>query len=190
MSQDNTQIANSSLEQPTIEKVVAQEVATESQNKESQPSTEVGDLIAESKKYRARAQVAEDRIKKMEKKIADKIETQLVEQNKWQELAEQRGSTLKEQGPVIEAAMSEINNIREELLADFNEEDKETFESLNLSQLRTIHKKIHLNNEKVTPTDSTPARASNPTNKDWRTMSTEDRRSNWEQIVGGYKQKK
>ena len=36
MSQDNTQIANSSLEQPTIEKVVAQEVATESQNKESQ----------------------------------------------------------------------------------------------------------------------------------------------------------
>ena len=45
----------------------AKEVATDSQDQQAQPSPEVGDLIAESKKYRERAQVAETRLAEFEK---------------------------------------------------------------------------------------------------------------------------
>ena len=126
----------------------------------------------------------------MEKKIATAKEEQLAEQNKWQELAEQRGAKLLEQEPVIEAAKAEINSIREELLADFDEEERDSFGDLNLTQLRTLHKKIFQNDNKVAPTDATPARSINPENKDWQTMSKEDRRKNWQSIVDSYRIKK
>ena len=85
----------------------AQEVAPDSQNENNQSSTEVGELIAESKKYRNRAQTAESKLAKFEKKAQTERENQMAAQNKWQELAEERGSKLKEQEPVIEAAMAE-----------------------------------------------------------------------------------
>ena len=190
MSQENTQNATGSIERPPVEKAIAQEVGPENQNGESQPSAEVGGLVAESKKYRKRAQVAEDKLLKMEKKIATAKEEQLAEQNKWQELAEQRGVKLLEQEPVIEAAKAEIDSIREELLADFDEEERDSFGSLDLTQLRTLHKKIFQNDNKVAPTDATPARSINPENKDWQTMSKEDRRKNWQSIVDSYRIKK
>ena len=85
----------------------AEEVATDSQNTEANPSPEVGQLIAESKKYRSRAQSAEDELAKLQKRLEADKEAQLAEQNKWQELAESRAVKLQEQEPVIEAAMKQ-----------------------------------------------------------------------------------
>ena len=51
----------------------AEEVATDSQTQATEPSSEVGSLIAESKKYRSRAQQAEETLSKLQKKLeADK----------------------------------------------------------------------------------------------------------------------
>ena len=190
MSQDNTQDATGYKEQPPVEKAVAQEVVTDNQNQDSKPSAEFGELIAESKKYRNRAQEAENKLAKMEKKLAQDRENTMAEQNKWQELAEERKVKLQEQEPVIEAAMNEMAAFREELLADFSEEDREAFGELNLTQLRTLHKKLINESNAVKPTDGTPARAVNPDNKNWLDMSQKDRRDNWQNIIDSYRLRK
>lgn len=166
-----------------------QEVATNSQENNAQPAPEVGDLIAESKKYRTRAQSAEDSLDKLEKKLATDRENQMAEQNKWQELAEERGSKLKNQEPVIEAAMAELKTFREELLADFSEEDKEAFGDLNISQLKLLHGKLNQESKAVAPTDGTPARTVNPDNKNWTDLPDEERRGNWQSILDSYRKK-
>tara|TARA_R100001443_G_scaffold107549_1_gene117449 strand:+ start:302 stop:874 length:573 start_codon:yes stop_codon:yes gene_type:complete len=189
MSQDNTQNATGSIERPPVEKAVAQEVVTDNQ-KEQPAEPEIGSLIAESKKYRSRAQEAEDKLAKMEKKLATDREKTMAEQNKWQELAEERGAKLLEQEPVIEAAMNEMAAFREEILADFTEEDREAFKDLNLTQLRTLHNKLINESNSVRPTDGTPARTANPDNKNWLEMDQKERRDNWSNILDSYRLRK
>ena len=189
MSQDNTQTATGYKEQPPVEKAIAQEVVTDNQ-KEQPTEPEVGSLIAESKKYRNRAQEAENKLAKMEKKIALDRENTMPEQNKWQELAEERRVKLQEQEPIIEAAMNEMSAFREEILADFSEEDREAFGELNLTQLRTLHKKLINESNSVRPTDGTPARTANPENKNWLTMDQKERRDNWQSILDSYRLRK
>lgn len=188
MSQDNTQEATGYKEQPPVEKAVAQEVVTDNQ-KEQPAEPEVGSLIAESKKYRSRAQEAENKLVKMEKKLALDRENTMAEQNKWQELAEERRVKLQEQEPIIEAAMNEMKLFREEILAEFSEEDREAFGELSLTQLRTLHKKLINEPNSVRPTDATPARTANPDNKNWVDMNQKDRRANWQNILDGYRVK-
>jgi len=169
----------------------ANEVATDSQAQETELSPEVGNLIAESKKYRNRAQSAEDELTKLQKKLEADKETQMAEQNKWQELAEQRAVKLQEQEPVIEAAMKQLESMREDILADMSEEDRDTFGDLPLDKLKALHTKLTNNNEKaeVVPTDGTPARTANPDNKSWVDMSNEERRSNWGSILEAYRRR-
>ena len=168
----------------------AQEVATDSQTQATEPSSEVGSLIAESKKYRSRAQAAEDQLSKLQKQLEADKETQMAEQNKWQELAEQRGAKLQEQEPVIEAAMKQLESMREEILADMDEEDREAFGDLPLDKLKVLHNKLNLKtNVNVPPTDGTPARSANPENKNWVDLSDEERRSNWGNILDAYRKR-
>ena len=168
----------------------AEEVATDSQEKETEQSPEVGNLIAESKKYRNRAQTAEDELSKLQKKLEADKETQMAEQNKWQELAEQRGIKLQEQEPVIEAAMKQLDAMRDEILADMSEEDRETFGDLPLDKLKAIHTKLNIQTKAdVVPTDGTPARSANPENKNWVDLSDDERRSNWGSILEAYRKR-
>ena len=168
----------------------AKEMATDSQEKETEQSPELGSLIAESKKYRNRAQAAEDELSKLQKRLEADKEAQMAEQNKWQELAEQRGTKLQEQEPVIEAAMKQLESMREELLADMDEEDRETFGDLPLDKLKAIHSKLNIQSKAdVVPTDGTPARSANPDNKSWVDLSDEERRSNWGTILDSYRRR-
>ncbi len=168
----------------------AEEVATDSQTQATEPSSEVGSLIAESKKYRSRAQQAEETLSKLQKKLEADKETQMAEQNKWQELAEQRGAKLQEQEPVIEAAMKQLETMREEILADMSEEDRETFGDLPLDKLKVLHNKLNVQTQaEVAPTDGTPARSANPENKNWVDLSDDERRANWGSILDAYRRR-
>ncbi len=169
----------------------AKELATDSQNTEPQQSSEVGELIAESKKYRNRAQNAESELSKLQKKLEADKEAQMAEQNKWQELAEQRGLKIQEQEPVIEAAMAQIETYREELLAGLSEEDRETFGDLPLDKLKALSNKLNNieNNSEVAPTDNSPARTTNVENKSWVDLDSDNRRANWQNILDSYRRR-
>ena len=148
MSEENTTQA-SETPQPAegtrspVEKQVSQEVAPKSQDKDIE-LPDYGALVQESKKYRARAQKSEQELVALQKKIDANRQKQMEEQNKWQELAEQRGVKLQEQEPVIEAAMKQLESMREEILADMSEEDRETFGDLPLDKLKVLHNKLNV----------------------------------------------
>ena len=58
-----------------------QEVATDSQNQEPEMSPELGSAIAESKKYRNRAQEAETKLAKLQSNVSKQEDERLAENN-------------------------------------------------------------------------------------------------------------
>ncbi len=167
----------------------AQEVATDSQTQTTEPSSEVGGLIAESKKYRSRAQDAETKLAELEKQLAKQEEDRMAKQNEWKELAEKRQNHIDTIEEDYNRLKKNEESFKQELLSDFEDEDKKEFESLSLGQIRVLHGKLINNISNVPPTDGTPARTSNPDNKNWVDMSSEERRSNWSSILDSYRKK-
>ena len=119
---------------------VDQEMATESQEAPSQ--SELGDAIADSKKYRNRAQKAESKLEKLQKTQEAERQKQLEEQNEWKTLAEERKAQIDELNPIVDQFKADEAKYRDDLLKDFSEDDRDTFKELPIKQLRSVHKKF------------------------------------------------
>ena len=187
MSEDNVQSApgeQSFVERPPVEKAVAQEAVAE-QTQDQTDNREVGDLIAESKKYRARSQKAEAELAEMQKKAEAQRTKELEAKKEWQTLAEERAARIAELEPVVERAMKEEADMREQLLADFSIEDRETFGDLPMAKLRALHGKI-IQQPRI-PIANNPAVPANELQEDWTKMNDSDRKKNWSKIIDGYK---
>jgi hypothetical protein len=191
MSQDNnTQEVKTEpkayVEQPVVEKSTSTEVAPNSQNTDIE-LPDYGQLVQESKKYRKRAQESEAKLEKMMKQKDIERQKQMEEQNQWQQLAEERAVKLAELEPIVDKFKKDEETQRNQILAEWSEEDREQFGGLSLSQLRVLDKKLNkANTGSVPPTSGTPARAVNPNNKDWTKMDRAERQANWKDIVKGY----
>ena len=163
-----------------------QEVATNSQEQVTE-SPDVGNLIAESKKYRTRAQEAESQLAELQSSLEKKKEEELAEQNKWEELATKRQSELDLIKTDYERLKGAEEAYKEELLNSLGEEERETFKDLSVSQLRTLSEKLKIEvQEPVPDTSSTPSATVNTNNKSWVDMSNEERRANWGAILQSY----
>ena len=189
MSEDtNTQSVENQpkayVERPVVEKPVSTEVATESQNEPIQ--SDVGELVQESKKYRKRAQESEAELAKSQKRIELDRQKSMEEQNQWQQLAEERAARIAELEPIAEEFQKDQTTQREMILSKLSEEDREQFGDLPIAKLRILANKLNPNEKSVPNTSGTPARAVNPSNKNWTTMTDNERRSNWADIVKGY----
>ena len=181
MSEEKVQSAPTE-EQPQI----AQEMATESQD---QPiESNVGELIAESKKYRARSQKVEAENAKLIKQIEDSRQQQLEKQEEWQTLAEERKMKLDEQADEISVIRAERKAEHESLLSDFSEEEREELKELTLQSLKLVHKKL-ITNKSATPnvSNSRSAANSSPVVEDWTKLSSQEKRNNWQGIVDSFK---
>lgn len=189
MSEDNVQKAPGEpyVEQPPVEKAVAQEAAA--QETQDQPDNrEVGDLIAESRKYRSRAQKSEAALATMQKKAEAQRTQELEAKKEWQTLAEERAVRIAELEPVVEQALREEAELREQILSDFSVEDRETFGDLPIAKLRALHGKI-VQQPKV-PIANNPAVPANEVQEDWTTMSDADRKKHWPKIIEKYRRAK
>ena len=164
----------------------AEEVATDSQEQATESSPEVGSLIAESKKYRNRAQTAEEELAKLQKQIATDREKQMEEQNEWQKLAEERALRIAELEPVVEQARNDENQMREQILSGFSEEDRDIFGDLPLSKLRALNEKLNPNNPRLAIANN-PAVPANEVPEDWTKMDRKDRAKHWDKIVASYR---
>jgi len=179
MSEENVQSAPTE-EQPQK----AQEVATDSQDQPAQ--SDVGELIAESKKYRLRSQKAESELAKLKKEVEQGRQTQLEEQEQWKTLAEERANTIAELEPIVKLAREQEEAMRTELLVDMSEEDRDTFGALPMNQLRAIHKK--LNNARVNVANN-PAVPVNEVIGEYKDIPDTDRQKNWIGILDKYKKR-
>ena len=181
MSEEKVQSAPTE-EQPQI----AQEMATESQDQPIEPN--VGELIAESKKYRARSQKVEAENAKLVKQIEDSRQKQLEKQQEWQTLAEERANKIAELEPIVEQAQKHEDEMRQELLSDFDEEDRATFGDLPISKLRAVHGKIINTTARVNVANN-PAVRANELNQEYKDIPDKDRQTHWQNIVAGYQKR-
>ena len=187
MSEDNVQNAPGDkpyVERPPVEKAVAQEAVAE-QTQDQPDNREIGDLIAESRKYRSRAQKSEAALAEMQKQAEAQRIKELEAKKEWQTLAEERAAKIAELEPVVEQAMKEEADMREQILADFSVEDRETFGDLPMSKLRALHGKI-IQQPRI-PIANNPAVPANELQEEWTKMNDSDRKKNWGKIIEGYK---
>ena len=167
---------------------VSKEVAPKSQDQPIEPN--VGELIAESKKYRARSQKVEVENAKLVKQIEDSRQQQLEKQQEWQTLAEERKIKLDEQDEELSVIRTERKAEHERLLSDFSEEEREELKELTLQSLKMVHKKLITNKSNVPNVSNSRAVANNnPTIDDWTALSSKDKRNNWRGIVDSFKNK-
>ena len=125
-------------------KAVASETVSEQPTQES-PTTspDVGALIAESKKYRTRAQDAEARIAKLEKGMAKAEEAKLKEKEDFKTLYEKVSS----ENESLSNKAAEFDKYQEtrraSLLERHPEEDRESLVNLPLDTLEFVTNKIN-----------------------------------------------
>ena len=180
MSEEQTPVAQS-VPEPTVDPV-----GPEQTQEQDQQQLEVGNLIAESKKYRGRAQAAETELSKLRKEIEDTRISQMEEQEQWKNLAEERANKLAELEPIVESAMKQEASLRAELLSEIPEEEHATFGELPLEALRAVVKKLKTQRVAVSSAPSAPV---NDSNVDLKKIKDSDRRLNWSNILESYKRK-
>tara|TARA_R100000234_G_scaffold22889_1_gene12897 strand:- start:1935 stop:2495 length:561 start_codon:yes stop_codon:yes gene_type:complete len=145
-----------SEENKTEEQSAPQEVATDSQD-QSAPQGDVGNLIAENKKYRQRSQKVEAELAKLQQQLEDNRTKEMEKQNEWQQLAEERANKIKELEPIVQSAKEQETAMRAELLNDLDEKDRETFGDLPLAKLKAVRDRIINTNPKVNVDNSSPS---------------------------------
>ena len=169
MSEDKTQATT---------ETVSESPATET----AQPSSN-DQYIAESKKYRKRAQDAETRLSKLEKSLARAEEDKLKEKEEFKTLYEQASSKVEGLTTNAEKWSKYEETKRASLLENHPEDERESLSKLDLETLEYVTNKI--NNVKP----NAPEVAGNPRqdykqyNQDWTKMDERERRDKWADIV-------
>ena len=148
---------------------------------------EVGSLVAESKKYRQRAQSAEKKLEELQMQQQKQQDEQLAKNEEWKTLAEQRAKKIEELEPIVQQAEEYKEKQRALLLADFSEEDRKDFEHLALPDLQKVHTKIL--KQKVVKTENSVSGFSQVPQKKMMEMDKKERRQNWPGILQSYKRK-
>ena len=174
MSEDKTQAVTE-----TVSESPATETTQDSSNEQ---------YIAESKKYRKRAQDAETRLEEFEKKFTDAEEDKLKKKEEFKTLYEQASSKIEGLTANADKWAKYEEGKRAFLLDTHPEEDRESLSKLDLDTLEYVTNKINKTKANV-PEVVGKARGvviDKPidwANKDWL-------KENWSQVTQSYKQKK
>ena len=158
---------------------VSEEVSTGTEV--DSPDTE-SPLAYENKKYRIRAQEAEERLVKLEKKLASAEEAKLKEKEDFKALYEKVSSDNESLTETAQKWNKYEENRRNTLLESAPEEERERLAGLDLDTLEYVTSKL------TSSKPNAPEVAGNPRGhkelpKDWTKMSSEDLKENWDDIV-------
>jgi hypothetical protein len=159
--QDQEMVAQTGQESPVEEKEV------------QEASQAPLDEIAQSKKYRKRAQLAEKRLEELESKMKKDEESKLAQKEEWRTLAEKREKEIEELKVMA----------RQSALEALSEDDRELLQDLPTEKLlkyaERSRKIIKTNEEKSA---NTVAPRKNP----FTASTAEERQKNWTSILKSY----
>ena len=163
-------------------KVATETVSEETTQEATTETTDVGALIAESKKYRKRSQEAEARLAELESKLAKAEEDKLKEKEDFKTLYEKVASENESLAANSEKWSKYEEAKRASLIEQHPEEDREVMAKLPLEALEIVTNKI--NNAKA----NVPEVAGNPRGlkevpKDWTNMNMPELKKNWPDIL-------
>lgn len=166
----------------------ATETASESPVKESVQQSSTDQYIAESKKYRKRAQEAEAKLAKIEEQSKKAKEAKMIEEGKKDEVI----ADLIAERDKYKSSHEKLNSYEQKRMAQMlekhPEEDREQLSKLDLDTLEYVTNKI--NDKKPNPPEvAGAARKSEPKVelKDFQSMSKQDKQKNWEAYMNQYK---
>ena len=131
-------------DQGVVEQKAQEPIAVKQQEEKSVESPEFGSLIAESKKYRTRAQESESEVVKLQDQLKTIKDQQLVEKEDYRTLFEDQKKenvalkTKVEYGEVLE------NSLRADALESVPEEDREFAEDMSTDKLLKFSKRYNL----------------------------------------------
>ena len=172
-------------------KAVEQEAVVESQPKE-ETNNEVGGLIAESKKYRTRAQTAEAELKELKENLKLQEQKQLEEKEEFKSLYENVKAENELLKPVVEKFEIQEKQRREHLLSQLSDEEQEIYVDLPTMKLekhieRLSKKKVQVSDAKEVVSSgkfATNAKFADITEDDRKKMKRDPKL--WNQILEGY----
>ena len=156
---------------------VATETVSEGTTQEAPTTTpDVGSLIAESKKYRQRSQDAEAQVAKLKTIIEEQEKAKMVEKEEWKTLYENEKGYKDKYNALVDQRKSQ-------LLEKLPTDQHEKFKDKDLDVLEFMVNNIP-KNENISPS----ARGSiSPKKVDWNNLSEADKKSNWADIIRGFK---
>ena len=114
-----------------------EEVVTEATEQSVPVSPDAG-LIAESKKYRTRAQTAEAELGKLQKKLDEQANATLKENEEWKTLADKREQQLNEALPYKDKYDALYSANKQKLLSRFPGEQQEKFKDKDPEWLESL----------------------------------------------------
>ena len=175
MSQENSEVeSNTVSEQPTVET--------------NDSSTDIKGLVLENKKYRQRSQEAEERLAKLEKKLASAEEAKLKEKEDFRALYEKVSSENESLSANAQKWNKYEENRRNTLLESAPEEERERLTGLDLATLEYVTGKLSSSKPNAPQVAGNPrGRVDLP--KNWTSMSAAELRENWSGIVNEAKNK-
>ena len=164
-------------------KVATETVSEETTQSKPTETPDAGALIAESKKYRLRSQDAEAKLAELQTKLEQQDNAKLKEKEEFKTLAEKFELQVNELSPFKEKYEALLNNRKEQLLERIPEDQRDNFKDKDIDVLEFMIDNMSK------PTNNEPsARGSiQPKVMDWSSMSEDEKRSNWSDIVKGYK---
>ena len=159
------------------EKTPSVETEVEAVEKNETASPDAGS-VAESKKYRLRAQDAEGREEALKTKLAN-IENQVLKDKEdYKTLSEKQASELAELSPYKEKYAAEMQLQKDKLLAKIPENKRDEFKDESVKTLRGIVSML----DESKPSEAPTARGSvgnQPPPADWTTLSPKDAKAGW-----------
>ena len=163
---------------------VAPETASEETTKETtNDSTDNGVLIAESKKYRKRSQEAEAQLAELKSQLAKAEEAKLKEKEDFKALYESKMSENEALAANSEKWAKYEEGKRASLIEQHPEEDRESLAKLPLDTLEYVTNKINSTKANAPEVAGNPRKDYKTPSKDWTTMSPQEQRENWDDIV-------
>ncbi len=162
--------------------VATETVSEETTQEATTDTTDVGALIAESKKYRKRSQDAEARLAKLESDLEKSEKAKLTKKEEYKTLYEQNEEKMKSLTDNADKWAKYEEAKREALLSNVPEDERESLSKLDFETLEYVTNKIN----SVKPNAPEVTGVSRQTEKpigDWTKMNADDLRDNWENIV-------
>ena len=164
--------------QPAVTETVSESPATETTQDSSNEQ-----YIAESKKYRKRAQDAEARLVKLEKSLTKAEEAKLKEKEDFKALYDKEFSKNESLTANAEQWVKYEVAKRTTLLENHPEDERESLSKLDLETLEYVTNKINNVKPNAPEVARNPRKDYKEYNADWTKMDAKERRDKWDDII-------
>ena len=162
-----------------------EETVSEAPAKETTQDSSNDGLIAESKKYRKRAQDAEAKLIEYQSKLKKQEEDKLKEKEEFKTLYEKASSEAESLSANAEKWAKYEESKRASLLKSHPKDERESLSKLDLETLEYVTDKIINTKANAPEVVGNPRQKTKPP-KNWAEMDAKERRENWGNILEGF----